>query len=226
MRTIYILAFLIFSLTNVGFSQTMHEVKDYRFRQIADSLINSKTDTEFRKAIKYERTWECYYDTSNINSENWSGFKSVKGVNVDYAFIDSCDQTYVYRTKGLRRGGFEITFDLNRNIVEQPNFEFLKEVTTIHNKCFISSDIAQNVAIRYCKPKSRKTWTNQLVYDLLSNKVYWLIERESGFQNGVIETIKIDAQNQNLIEKTSTPYRKSFFEALGAKMFSAFIPTP
>lgn len=197
----------------------MYEIKDYRFRAIADSLIDSRTDLEFKKAVRYQRTWECYYDTSDINSKDWSGFKSIKGVIVYYDFIDSCNQDYHYQTKGFRRGGFEITFDLNRNIVKQPNFDFLKKVSAIHNKCFISYNTAQNIAINYFKPKSRKTWTNQLVYDLVTNRVYWLIERESGFRNGIIETVKIDAENKSLIEKTSLPYRKGFFRALNDKIF-------
>jgi hypothetical protein len=204
----------------IGFSQTMYEVKDSKFHVIANSLIDSLSDLKLKGAIRYKRTWECYYDTSNFNSKNWPGSKSQKGVKVCYDFIDSCDQIYGYRTNRFRSSGFEIIFDFNYEIVKQPDFQFLNKVSQIHNKCFIDYDTAQSIAINNSHPKSRKTWTNDLVYDLVINKVYWLIERESGFRNGIIETIKIDAENKQIIEKTSTPfYKKGYFKALSDKIF-------
>lgn len=56
-----------------SFSHTMYEVKDRKYHAIADSLIESLTDSIFRESIKYQRTWECYYDISDINSKVWSG---------------------------------------------------------------------------------------------------------------------------------------------------------
>lgn len=199
----------------LGYSQTMYEVKDQKFKLIADSIIDSHTDSNFRKGIRYSRTWECYYDTSDMNSKILTEFKPVKGVKVCYGFFDACNQSYSFMTKTFGMGELEIKFDFRFRIVELPKFELMKKVVEIHYKCFISYDTAQKIAIKNSKPKSRKTWTNRLVYDLVTNNVYWLVKRESGFRNGIIETIKIDAINQQIIEKTELPYfRKGLFKAL------------
>ena len=211
MKIASLMIFAILIIPNMGLSHTMSEVKDSRFREIADSLINSSTNSELKEAIVYQRTWEDYYTKSDTN---FLKSDMLKGVSVYYDFINSCNQSYYYQTKHIRRGGFTITFDLNHIIVKQPNFEFLKTVVVIHDSCFISYEIAEAIAIKNFNPKSRKTWTNQLVYDLLTNKVYWLIERESGFQNGILESIKIDAKTKEVIEKSSMPFKKGFFKAL------------
>ncbi|MCL1868248.1 MAG: hypothetical protein FWF72_04815 [Paludibacter sp.] len=69
------------------------------------------------------------------------------------------------------------------------------------------------------RKKSRKTWTNYLINDLTTNQVFWLIERETGFRNGIIEQIKINAISGEVIEKNEMKYRKNFFEALSNKLF-------
>ena len=204
-----------------GFSQTMHDLTDTKFRGIADNLLEEQTDFSFRESIVYERTTETfYYPDSSLQNNEWINQKPIKGVNVYYQFVDSCNQTYSYQLKGLRRGGFEITFDFDYNIIKQPDYSQLKEITKAHNDCYISYETAQNIAIKNSKPKSRKTWTNQLVYDLVMDKVYWLIERESGFRNGVIESIKIDAIDKSILEKTELPFfKKGFFRAINDCIF-------
>lgn len=204
-----------------GFSQTMHDLTDSNYREIADNLLESKTDLAFRKSIVYERTTETfYYPDSSLQNSEWINQKPIKGVNVYYQFIDLCNQTYSYQLKGLRRCGFEITFDFDYKIIKQPDYSELKEISKAHNDCYISYETAQKIAIEESKPKSRKTWTNQLVYDLVIDKVYWLIERESGFRNGVIESIKIDAIDKSIIEKTELPfYKKGFFKAINDCIF-------
>ena len=218
-QLIYSFILITFSIT--GFSQVMYDLTDSIYREIADSLLESKTDLEFRKSIVYERTTETfYYSDSSLKNNEWINQKPKKGVNVYYQFIDSCNQIYSYQTKGLRRGGFEITFDFDYNIIKQPDFDQIKRITKAHNDCYISYETAQKIATDNSKPKSRKTWTNQLVYDLVIDKVYWLIKRESGFRNGVIETIKIDALDKSILEKTELPfYKKGFFRAINDCIF-------
>jgi len=184
----------------------MYEVKDNRFKIKADSVIDSNTDSKFRKSIRYARTWECYYDTSDMNSQNWSGFKSVKGVSVYYDFVNNCNQEYMYQTNGLMRGGFEITFDFKYKIVKKPDFVLLKSVAKIYDSCFISYDSAQSIAIKNSRLKSKKTWTNYLVYNVINGQIYYQIDRETGFRKGVIETIKINATNGKVYEKTEIPF--------------------
>jgi hypothetical protein len=204
-----------------GLSQTKHDFTDSRYREIADSLLVSKTDLAFIESIVYERTTETfYYPDSALQNNDWINQKPIKGVNVYYQFVDSCNQIYSYQIKGLRREGFEITFNFDYKILKQPDYSKLKEITKAHNKCYISYETAQKIAIENSKPKSRKTWTNQLVYDLVIDKVYWLIERESGFRKGVIESIKIDAIDKSILEKTELPfYKKGFFKAINDCMF-------
>jgi hypothetical protein len=217
-RLAYIFIFFVMPL--IGYSQTMHDLTDIKFKAISDSLIKSKTDSKFRESITYERTREIYYySDSSLTNNDWINQKPIKGVNVVYQFADSCNQIYSYQTKGIRRGGFEITFDFNYKIVKKPDFKLLLQISKAHKNCYISYETAQKIAIENSEPKSRKTWTNELVYDLLVDKVYWLIEREFGFRKGVLETIKIDATNKVIIEKTSIPYRRGFFSALSNNVF-------
>jgi hypothetical protein len=204
-----------------GFAQTMYDLTDSKYREISDSLLLSKTDLDFRECIVYERTTETfYYPDSSLQNNEWIIQEPIKGVNVYYQFVDSCNQIYSYQLKGLRRGGFEITFDFDYKIIKQPDYSQLKEITKAHNSCYISYETAQDIAIENSNPKSRKTWTNQLVYDLGIDKVYWLIERESGFRNGVIESIKIDAIDKYILEKTEKPfYNKGLFKAINDCIF-------
>lgn len=213
--------FILFVISANGFTQTMHDLTDSKYREISDSLLLSKTDLAFRERIVYERTTETiYYSDSLLQNSEWINQKPIKGVNVYYQFVDSCNQIYSYQLKGLRRGGFEITFDFDYKIVKQPDYSQLKEISKAHNDCYIAYETAQKIAIENSKPKSRKTWTNQLVYDLVIDKVYWLIERESGFRNGVIESIKIDAIDKSILEKTELPfYKKGFFRAINDCIF-------
>ena len=213
--------FILIVISVNGLTQTMHDLTDSKYREISDSLLLSKTDLVFRESIVYERTTETfYYPDSILHNNEWINQKPIKGVNVYYQFIDSCNQTYSYQLKGLRRGGFEITFDFDYKIINQPDYSQLKEIAEAHNDCYISYETAQSIAIKNSKPKSRKTWTNQLVYDLVIDKVYWLIERESGFRNGVIESIKIDAIDKSILEKTELPfYKKGFFKAINDCIF-------
>jgi len=221
LRQLLFLIILIVISSN-GFSQTMHYLTDSKYREIADNLIESKTDLAFRKSIVYERTTETfYYPDNSLQNNEGINQKPIKGVNVYYQFIDSCNQTYSYKLNGLRRGGFEITFDFDYKIIKQPDFFQLKEITKAHNDCYISYETAQNIAIENSKLKSRKTWTNQLVYDLALDKVYWLIERESGFRNGIIVSIKIDAIDKTILEKKEIPfYKKRFFRAINDCIFN------
>lgn len=214
-------SFILIVIPVIGFSQPMHNLTDSKYREIADSLLKSKMDLSFRECFVYERTAESlYFPDSSLKNNDWINQKPAKVVCVYYQFLDSCNQIYSYQTKGLRKGGFEITFDFDYNIIEQPDYCLLKKVTKAHNDCYISYEIAQNIAIENSKPKSRKTWTNQLVYDLVTDKVYWLIERESGFRNGVIETIKINALDKSIVEKTELPfYKKRFFRAINDCIF-------
>lgn len=207
-----IIFFILIVISVTGFAQTMHDLTDSKYREIADSLLLSKTDLAFRESIVYERTTETfYYPDSSLQNNEWINQKPIKGVNVYYQFVDSCNQTYSYQLKGLRRGGFEITFDFDYKIIKQPDYSKLKEISKAHNDCYISYETAEKIAIENSKPKSRKTWTNQLVYDLVIDKIYWLIERESGFRNGVVESIKIDAIDKTIIEKTELPFYKKGF---------------
>jgi hypothetical protein len=208
-------------ISSNGFSQTMHDLTDLRYREIADSLLISKTNLAFRESIVYERTTETfYYPDSSLKKNDWINHKPIKGVNVYYQFVDSCNQTYSYQLPGLRRERFEVTFDFDYKIIKQPDYSQLKEIAKAHNDCYITYETAQNIAIENSKPQSRKTWTNQLVYDLVIDKVYWLIERESGFRNGVIESIKIDAIDKSILEKTELPfYKKGFFRAINDCIF-------
>lgn len=211
---------ILIVITSKGFSQTMHVLTDSKYRVISDSLLLLKTDLEFREGIIYERTTETfYYPDSLLQNDEWINHKPIKGVSVYYQFIDSCNQTYSYQLKGLRRSGFEITFDFDYKIIKQPDFSQLKKIAKAHYDCYIDYETAQYIAIENLKPKSRKTWTNQLVYDLEIGKVYWLIERESGFRNGVIESIKIDAIDKSILEKTELPYFKVFFKAVNDCIF-------
>lgn len=109
-RLIYFFILIVISV--IGLSQTMHDLTDSKYREIADSLLVSKTDLAFRESIIYKRTTETfYYPDSSLQNNDWINQKPIKGVNVYYQFVDSCNQTYSYQLKGLRRGGFEITFD-------------------------------------------------------------------------------------------------------------------
>jgi len=215
--------FILIVISVNGFTQTMHNLTDPKYREIADSLLLSKTDLAFKARIVYERTTETfYYPDSLLQNSEWINQKPIKGVNVYYQFVDSCNQIYSYQLKGLRRGGFEITFDFDYKIVKQPDYYQLKEISKAHYNCYIAYETAQKIAIENSKPNSRKTGTNQLVYDLVIDKVYWLIERESGFRNGVIESIKIDAIDKSILEKTELPfYKKGFFRAIIDCIFKA-----
>lgn len=219
-----IIQFIILFFFAYGKSQTMYEVKNNKYRHLSDSLINIRLDSSFTKYIRYSRTWESFfYDclVPQVILDSLFNSKPIKHVSVYYDFINLCGQKYGYRIRGFgTSGGFQYTFDFNYNLLCEPDYELLREITKAHEKCYISYDEAQKIAIENTKLKSRKTSTNYLMNDLNTKQVYWWIERETGFRNGITEILKIDAISGEIIEKTEMEYYgKKFFEALVDKVF-------
>jgi hypothetical protein len=222
MRITGLLLLLFLSFPLVGFSQSLHEVEDTAFRREAGRLIDSLTDPAFTAAIRYQRTRECYYDSGEPDTASLSGYRRLRGVCVNYVITDSCGQACYYQLKGVRLGEFALTFDQNHRIVELPDFGMLKKIAVVHKYCFISAETAVAVAKRHFKSASGTMQIPQLVVDLVSKRNYWLIERESGFRNGLLETIRIDALTQEVLEMASQSYKKGFWEALRAGIKRVF----
>ena len=206
----------------------MRKVEDETYKHMADSLLNIRMDSTFVQFIGYRGyfgTWETFnnkcLDYEKIDFDSLFNSKPIKYVNVYYDFINICGQKYGYQTKGFRTsGGFEYTFDFDYNLICEPDYELIKAISKAHDKCNISYDEAQKIAIENTQKKSRKTSTNYLINDLTTNQVYWIIERETGFREGIIEILKIDAINGTIIEKKEQRYyRKNFFKALSDKIF-------
>ena len=213
-------AILFLFLCAYGKSQTMYKVDDRRYKHLSDSLISLRLDSSFVEFISYSRTWETF-NHKCVDLETIFDSKPIKYVNVYYDFINLCGQKYGYQTKGFRTsGGFEYTFDFDYNLICEPDYKLIKAVSGAYEKCYISYDEAQKIAIENTQKQSRKTWTNYLINDLTTNQVYWRIERETGFRNGIVEQLKIDAISGKIIEKDEINYYpKSFFKALSDKLF-------
>ena len=191
---------------------------------MSDSLLNVKMDSSFIECIRYLGTWETFSHRCvdlDLDSFLVSKSKPIKYVNVYYDFINLCNQRYGYKIGGYQTsGGFYYTFDFDYNLVCEPGYELIRAISEAHRSCYISYDEAQKIAINNTQPKSRKTWTNYLINDLTINRVYWLVERETGFRNGVVEKLKIDAISGDIIEKEEMNYyKKNFFKAIADKIF-------
>lgn len=217
MRFRFVILFLF--LCAYGKSQTMHKIDNLRYKHLSDSIISIKLDSSIFESIDYFGTWETFGHKC-IDFETILDSKPIKYVNVHYHFISLCGQKYGYQTKGFRTsGGFEYTFDFDYNLICEPDYELIKAASEAHEKCYISYVEAQKIAIENTQKKSRKTWANYLINDLDNNQVFWWIERETGFRNGIIEQIKINAINGEIIEKNEIKYYKNFFKALSDKLF-------
>jgi len=227
------LIILLISLCVCAQSQTMRVVRDRKYRNMADSLINVRLDSSLTSGLRYSRTWEtfmhrCLEPKIDSLSDTIPKFTlnpdRIKFVNVYYDFITSCGQKYGYQTKGFTTsGGFEFTFDFDYNLVCEPNYELFTELLKAHQYRYISYRDAQKIARKNTKRKSRKTWTNYLIYDTRNNQMYWWIERETGFRNGTTKELRIDAVNGDVIEKIEMPFRKRFFEAVSDIVFGSAI---
>ena len=210
----WIIVFLTF-LSIVGKAQTMREIKDIKYKNIADILIKAQMDSTFIDNIVHSRTSETFFNRcQNVDEIDFKS-KPTKYVSVYYNFVDSCGQPFGYRIKGFQTSSFEFTFTLEYDLICEPNYSLLNEISKAHYDCYISYGEAQRIAIENTNSKSRKTWTNVLINDLVTNQIYWLIKRETGFRKGFIETLKIDAKNGKVLEKKEEEfYPRSFFKAL------------
>ena len=203
---------MLISLSVYAQSQTMRVVRDGKYKNLADSLISVKIDSSLTSGFRYSKTWETF-----VHKCLWidSVFNTTKYVNVYYDFITSCGQRYGYRTETFTTsGGFEYTFDFDYNLICEPNYELITKILKAHQNCYISYDEAQKIAKKNTQQKSRKTWTNWLIYDTRNSQMYWWIERETGFRNTTTEQLRINAVNGDIIERREWKNRKRFFEAV------------
>ncbi|GHT35320.1 hypothetical protein FACS18945_0590 [Bacteroidia bacterium] len=214
---IILLSFIVLSFTNIK-GQPYYQITDLKYKQIADSILKSKTDFNFMQSVVCFWTVKGFYKMSYWTEDSIIVDESpATYYGVRYELKNKCEQKYGNKFK---LGGWayptsiNFTFDENLNLVQEPDYEQILKVVLPYEVCYISLNEAQKIAKQNSKLGFRKTWTNYLLNDYTNNRVVWLMEREKGFMKCTVQTIEIDATTGIVLNTDEYPLRKRFFEAL------------
>ena len=98
-------------------------------------------------------------------------------------------------------------------IVEEENIDSIMRVLTkLNENILISFQEAELISQHYRRDKDRIGSSKYLIYELSDDSIYWEISRQKGAINVRVDEIKIDAISGEIINVSTLPYRRTFWQ--------------
>jgi len=200
---------------------------------IADSLIISMTSQEFfevleREAVPHKQEWtkmSSMTDLTKTNSSNYKKENTFVTYSIHYELKSSVNDKNLHIVNQIGAKGpawVYIELDEKYEIVNPRRFTRESDIKNKYkayqrslNSEFISKEKARLVAEEYfSEGMKEKYWAVQFIYDTRSDIFYWCVKKEKGFKKITEESVYINAENAEYIDKKTHNYSQSFWMAL------------
>ncbi|MGF1636846.1 MAG: hypothetical protein ACFCUU_07210 [Cyclobacteriaceae bacterium] len=200
---------------------------------IADSLVISMTSQEYfevleREDVPYKQEWtkmSSMTDLTKINSSNYKKENTFATYSIHYKLKNSVNDKnllVINEIGGMGPAGVFIELDEQYELVNPRRFTIeskakyeYKAYQRYLNSNFITKEKARLVAEEYfSKGMKEKYWAVQFIYDTRSDIFYWCVRKEKGFKKVAEESVYINAENAEYIDKKTHNYSQSFWMAL------------
>ena len=110
----------------------------------------------------------------------------------------------------------ELSID-NHLVIKHADAQLLDSLAKAHNTSILSYEGAQQIARKYANKKAKNPYPNKLNYERATDRLYWLVDMESGFMEVHTELFFVDAYSKRVTKELRYYYTKGFFEALTEK---------
>jgi hypothetical protein len=196
---------LIISMTSQKYFEvlerdTVPNIQEWTRMSRMTGLI--KTSDSNHKEENTFVTYSVYYKLKNsVNDKNLHVINEIGALGPAGVFID-LNEKYELVNPG-------------RFTIESNTKHEYKAYQRYLNSNFITKEKARLVAEKYfSKGMKAKFWAVQLIYDTRSDLFYWSVRKEKGFKKVVEESVYINAENAEYIDKKTLNVSQSFWMAL------------
>ena len=219
------LLFVFFLLILIGncYSQIPKEI----IVSLADSIVIANTNQTFLEALikdtvdisdslifhkhtlpKIKGDFNCYSRTGDT-----------KMYSILYRFKPiSNPECYIIDKNGLRPACFSLKFIQNTSLylLDEPDYElFIRFYSRLKNVKIVDKQTSIHTAKSHFSEHMRDSHRQQLAYNTIDDKFYWLITKHKGFRRVKEETAIIDAESSNFIRIEKEEYFRSFWMTIG-----------
>lgn len=218
-----LLIFVLLILIGNCYSQIPKEI----IVSLADSIVLANTDQTFLEALikdtveipfhlifqkntlsKIKGDFNCYFRTGDtIMYSLLYRFKS-----------NSNPECYIIDKKAFHPACFRLNFIQNTSlyIVYEPDYElFIRFYSRLKNVKIVDIQTGIHIAKSHFSEHMRDSHRQQLAYNTIDDKFYWLITKHKGFRKVKNETAIIDAESSNFIRIERDEYFRSFWWTIG-----------
>lgn len=228
-RPILFLIILSF-FSQIGNSQTS---KNDSILKISDSILISMTSLEYFSALERDtipdrQEWTKVSDMTDLTKVNSESYKR-ENTFITYGIYYKLKKPknnydlYVINEIGTM-GPAGVFIELNdkyelvnpRSFTTESNVKYeFKAYQRYLSSTFITKEKAKLVAEDYfSKGMKDKNWAVQLMYDVRIDLFYWHVKKEKGFKKVIEETVYVNAENSEYIDKKTHKYSQNFWLAL------------
>ncbi len=213
-----------------GFTQL---TKNDSILMISDSLVISLTGHDYfealeRDTVPYMQEWTKISDITDLTKTSSSNYKEKNTFitySVHYKLKSNVNDKNLYVINefgGLGPAGLYLEFNNKLELINSRRFSIESHIKNEYkayqrylNSTFITKEKAKLIAEKYfSKGMKPKYWTTLFIYDIRSDLFYWCIEKEKGFMKVTEESVYINAEDAEYIDKKTSNYRQSFWMAL------------
>ncbi len=211
MKKLFVILFLVTIFTNLLAQESANESDIWRK---TDSVLLTQTSRQFLNSLTRNDLY--FSDLTPLDSVNTSYRK--RTVNVSYTIKSDNGFILHQRTssKGLSPVGAYFELDSNNSIIYTSDLDLsyqafkTKSATNVMN-----SEKAKTISEEHFSSKMKFPILPCLqIYDVELKKVLWQIDKFSGFTNIKKETVEIDAETGELINKSTDSYKRTFWRAI------------
>ncbi|WP_258105877.1 hypothetical protein [Marinoscillum sp. MHG1-6] len=211
MKRLFITCFLITILCDLLAQGSARERDIWR---TTDSILVTQTSRQFLNSLKRNDLY--FSDLTPLDSVNTSYRK--RTVNVSYTIQSDNGFILHQRTsgKGLGPVGAYFELDSNNSIIYTSDLDLsyqafkTKSATNVMN-----SEKAKTISEEHFSSNMKFPILPCLqIYDDELTKVLWQIDKFSGFMNVKKETVEIDAETGELINKRTASFKRNFWRAV------------
>lgn len=225
-----LLIFVLLILIGNCYSQIPKEI----IVSLADSIVLANTDKTFLDALKKD-TVEISFPWifhGNALPKIYGDFNcySRTGDTILYSLLYSFKpisnpECYIIDKNGFHPACFCLEFIQIKSLylLKEPDFElFIKFYSRIKNVTIVDKQAGIHAAKDHFSEHMRDSHRQQLAYNTIDDKFYWLITKHKGFRKVKNETAIIDAESSNFIRIERDEYFRSFWLTIGDFFGGAF----
>lgn len=199
----------------------------------ADSIVLSLTSQDFFDNITRDNNihlteWTSMSSMTDLTKVNNSNYKKNNSF-ITYMVIYSLKEPIRFNNMhiineigGLGPAGAFIEFDSKLNLINPPKFteesnlkRELKAFERFKAARIISVSDAKKVSeTKFAENSKEPIFSSLFIYDTNSDRFYWEIKKFKGFQKVTIETVYINAETSDFMNKKTSSLYRTFWQAL------------